>query len=127
MFINIEGVDCSGKTTITSLLSQYTGCISLKSPLSPISEIKKALFNEWSEIARTFIFMGSNLEISTRAAKALKTSSLVIVDRYIWSTLAYHIALGALTDQQAMDLFGVVKEHLVMPDVVVYLDMDRET
>lgn len=127
MFINIEGVDCSGKSTITSLLSQYKVCKIYKSPISPILEVKNTLFTEWSDISRAFVFMGTNLEISERAANNLKDNELVIIDRYIWSTFAYHIALNALSEKHALSLFNILREYLILPDTVIFLDVDRKT
>jgi thymidylate kinase len=127
MFVNIEGVDCSGKTTIMSLLSKYIDYTTFQSPLPPITKIKTELFDNWSHIARMFIFLGSNLEISLRISEALKSSSLIIIERYIWTTFAYHIALGVISRQQARDLFMVLKERYLMPNIVVCLQVDRET
>jgi len=127
MFINVEGIDCSGKTTITNALSKKLGFTPFNSIVSPISRIKQDLMENWSHLSRYYIFTGCNLELSKQMKKEIYSSRGVISDRYIWSTLSYHIALGALTNEEAKEQFNILKDKLLMPDIVLYLNINRET
>ncbi|XP_007476235.1 UMP-CMP kinase 2, mitochondrial [Monodelphis domestica] len=88
--IAIEGLDATGKTTVTHSIAKTMNAVFLKSPPPCISQWRKIFDNEPAIIRRAYYSLG-NYIIASEIAKA-STQAPVIVDRYWHSTAAYAIA-----------------------------------
>ena len=105
MFISIEGVDGSGKSTQIDLLKiniEKIGykCVVFKEPGTTLvgSKIRKILkdykqVGELTTITELFLFAASWSELVDKKIKPnlTKDKTVIIVDRYIDSTLAYQV------------------------------------
>lgn len=88
--IVIEGLDATGKTTVTQSVSDSLKAVILKSPPACIGQWRKIFDDEPTIIRRAFYSLG-NYIVASEIAKA-STKSPVIVDRYWHSTATYAIA-----------------------------------
>lgn len=104
MLIAVEGIDGAGKTTVASHLAQFCGergilCMISKEPTS--NKYGQELRNSAAagrltldrEIELFELDRQDHIERSIRPA--LQSGSVVILDRYYWSTAAYQGARGA--------------------------------
>lgn len=88
--IAIEGLDATGKTTLTQSVSESLKAVLLQSPPPCISQWRKIFDDEPTIIRRAFYSLGNYLVASEIAKES--TNFPVIVDRYWHSTATYAIA-----------------------------------
>ncbi|XP_074065704.1 UMP-CMP kinase 2, mitochondrial isoform X2 [Macrotis lagotis] len=88
--IVIEGLDATGKTTVTEKVAEVLNAVFLKSPPPCVSQWRKIFDNEPTIIRRAYYSLG-NYIIASEIAKE-STQAPVIIDRYWHSTAAYAIA-----------------------------------
>ncbi|XP_054422631.1 UMP-CMP kinase 2, mitochondrial [Pteronotus mesoamericanus] len=88
--IVIEGLDATGKTTVTQAASESLQAALLRSPPACVSEWRKVFDDEPTIVRRAFYSLGNYIVASEIAEKS--TTSPVIVDRYWHSTATYAIA-----------------------------------
>lgn len=130
--IAVEGVDGTGKTTLSALLAQFCGergllCAYSKEPTG-IGAGRKL-----RESARTgrlgvedelALFLQDRIDHSARAIRpALTAGAVVILDRYYWSTAAYQGARGVDPAKIVADN----EAHVPRPDLVVLLDVEPDS
>ncbi|XP_030642435.1 UMP-CMP kinase 2, mitochondrial [Chanos chanos] len=124
----IEGLDATGKTTLTESLRGSLGAILLKSPPQCLAPFRDRFDSEPPLIRRAFYALGNYItacQISTAAAQAP-----VIVDRYWHSTAAYAIATAV--SGKLENLPGPSSEvyhwpeDLLQPSLVLLLTVNPE-
>ncbi len=129
LFIVIEGIDGTGKSSITSLLQDYLSqhgkeIILLKEPgdseageeIKKIIQEKKAnsLTNEqWTEL-----FTQDRKNTEEKVKEALSRNKIVILDRYYYSTLAYQLKQKDWQEYAS---------KFLKPTLTIILDNDVET
>lgn len=92
-FVVLEGVDGVGKTTITQLLASHLNAIHLATPQTPFSDIRTAVEELHDPTLRFHFYLTSVIAISPVIERYLTTSA-VVCDRYVHSTIAYHKVMG---------------------------------
>uniref|UniRef100_A0A8C6RRS6 UMP-CMP kinase 2, mitochondrial n=1 Tax=Nannospalax galili TaxID=1026970 RepID=A0A8C6RRS6_NANGA len=126
--IVIEGLDATGKTTVTQSLSKSLKAVLLQSPPSCISQWRKTFDNQPTIIRRAFYSLGNYLVASKIAEES--TKSPVIVDRYWHSTATYAIATEVSGGLQYLPpAHHPVYQwpgDLLKPDLVLLLTMSPE-
>lgn len=133
MFVTLEGIDRSGKTTQAAMLAEALGegTVQLREPggTEPGERIRELLKDATVELdprAELLLFCAARAELCARVvAPALARGADVVCDRFVDSTVAYQgIArgLGAATveDLNALAIGGCV------PDLTVLLRLDPE-
>ncbi|XP_044129833.1 UMP-CMP kinase 2, mitochondrial [Bufo gargarizans] len=126
--IVIEGLDATGKSTLTESLKTHLKAALLKSPPESISHWRTTFDSEPSLIKRAYYAVGNYIG-ATEIAKTSKTSP-VIVDRFWHSTAAYAIAtemgggIHNLPDHHH-DVYHW-PEDLLRPDLVILLTVRDE-
>ncbi|NXB86495.1 CMPK2 kinase, partial [Vidua chalybeata] len=126
--IVFEGLDATGKTTVTQAVKDKLNGILLRSPPACISQWRTIFDDEPTPIKRAFYAAG-NYILASEIAKA-STQAPVIIDRYWHSTAAYTIATetsGKVQDlPPAQDEVYQWPEDLLKPDLVLLLTVDPE-
>uniref|UniRef100_A0A452J431 UMP-CMP kinase 2, mitochondrial n=1 Tax=Gopherus agassizii TaxID=38772 RepID=A0A452J431_9SAUR len=126
--IVIEGLDATGKTTVTQSVNDSLNALLLRSPPACISQWRKTFDDEPTLIRRAFYALG-NYIVASEIAKA-STESPVVVDRYWHSTAAYAIATEISGKVQnlppAHHEVYQWPEDLLKPDLVLLLTVSPE-
>jgi dTMP kinase len=132
MFITIEGIDKSGKSTVINRLKEdYTNIYFTKEPTE--TDIGKTVRNfigknNVSEMTTFFLFMADHSEHVERLDSAISSNKAVICDRYIDSRYAYQA--HSLRDHVENPLEWIKniqnKEWTIKPDLTIYLDITPE-
>lgn len=118
-FICIEGVDASGKTSVSQALALHIEAYYYKSPGGPYAEARKIVDELIDPLAKYFFYRAAVQYDSAIIRDLLKTRS-VVCDRYIFSTQLCHAAM----DERICDLFEVT--GLLMPDQVFILTAEEK-
>lgn len=94
LFIVLDGLDCVGKSTIAKLLAEKLKGVYVSTPPEPfLAECRQidkngVIFNE----ARFNFFVKTVIYSSQEVMEIVAEGTVAIVDRWIWTTLAYHFA-----------------------------------
>ncbi|MFH1785674.1 MAG: dTMP kinase [Candidatus Micrarchaeota archaeon] len=125
MLIIFEGIDGCGKETQIKLLKEKLGAVVLKYPTTNNKKINDYLEKKITiEPKELFMLFLSDIEEDQgNIKKALTENKYVILDRYIFSTIAYE--LDSFTYPEAKKL--VEEKNLLKPDMVILLDIDEKT
>ncbi|KFQ37378.1 hypothetical protein N332_09927, partial [Mesitornis unicolor] len=119
--VAFEGLDATGKTTVTQSVKDTLNAILLRSPPACISQWRTIFDDEPAPIRRAFYAAG-NYILASEIAKA-STQAPVIIDRYWHSTAAYTIATeikGKVQDLPPVhDEVYQWPEDLLKPDLVL--------
>jgi deoxyguanosine kinase len=128
MFIVFEGVDASGKTTISKLLADCLGGVHYVTPpkryLTQREEVDR---NANAEEHFRFYLLGIR-EASAEIWELLSEGRIVVADRYWVSTYVYHVVMGAKVTRT--DFSGIVLPNAtvlltVSPEVQAYRFVNR--
>ncbi|XP_043534353.1 UMP-CMP kinase 2, mitochondrial [Chiloscyllium plagiosum] len=126
--IVIEGLDATGKSTLTEALRDSLQATLLKSPPDCISHLRKTFDAKPPLIRRAFYALGNYITGSIIARESEK--SPVIVDRFWHSTAAYAIATEVSGKLENLppphhELYQWPQD-LIRPDLVLLLTVDAE-
>jgi len=127
VFIVLEGIDGSGKTTIANMILRelsemgYKTLYTYEPTDSEIVNIMRTRFGDCRDPyidALTFA-LDRLLHIKLKILPALEQGYIVVCDRYYYSSVAYQSALGA-----PIEWVLEVNKWTLKPDIAVYLDVD---
>ncbi len=134
MFISIEGIDGSGKTTQANrLLKKFDNAKYLREPgLTQVGEAIRniVLNNEFTNISpntEALLYATSRAQLVDEVIKpALKNNVTIICDRFVDSSIAYQ-AIGrnlSMDDVLSINMFATSG---ILPDVTFLIDIAGET
>ncbi len=109
VFISLDGVDGVGKTTVAKLLADEGSFRYYKSPSGPFVQLRKEVDAHASPLERYCFYRLATQFDSEQISQLLETCP-VVCDRYIASTLAYHITMDARIRVIHNDV-GLLKPH----------------
>lgn len=128
--INIEGIDCSGKTTLSKMLTNRLNAESTGSesrewvfehePRFSSEDADRLNFNVLDGWQREFYFMKDRI-----SHQHILNTNNVVLDRYILSGLAYAKAFSPETVPMMLSVYHLVREFK-QPDVIVFIDIEPE-
>jgi len=121
LFIVFEGIDYSGKTFCAKILAERLEGWYYKNPPEECSEIRKEIDATGDLISRYCFYSSMNL-VSSDKARELLAERPVIMDRYFFSTLAYHRAMGLNVTKGTLPFFP----KLLLPDFTFCLYASKE-
>lgn len=119
MFIVLEGIDGSGKTSLSQILAEKIDGVAYATPPEKYRELRKKIDTQSSIQKHYEFYRDAVIEASTEIASLLVKGKSVICDRYWLTTLVYHRA-GMMT------LDGSDFSHLTKPDLTVLLLVSAE-
>ncbi|KAK9960166.1 hypothetical protein ABG768_010241 [Culter alburnus] len=126
--IVIEGLDATGKTTLTEALRESLNATLLKSPPQCLAPFRQRFDSEPPLIRRAFYALGNYITAAHIGKESLRAP--VIVDRYWHSTAAYAIAtaVGGRVEnlpRPGSELYQW-PEDLLQPNLVLLLTVNPE-
>ena len=121
MFIVIEGMDGSGKSTISKTLSEKLNAELVSTPGHQFKDIRKPLDTIFSQNtkARQLFYAATVLNVSDEIKLLTESGQHVVTDRYWLSTQVYH---NWMSNGEHLNLHDVECE-LLTPDLTVYLEL----
>ena len=139
MFIALEGIDGSAKTSSMGILANKLKAegltVATTRSLLPNTILGKAT-REWmssdeviDDIQITLVFLAAIKEANKTVSELLKTHDVVISDRWILSTMVYAPeATNEPSDRYnlIMDLIVGVSQTILAPDNLLYIDIIPE-
>lgn len=131
VFICIEGLDGSGKSTQAKLLVKklckegYNVVFTAEPSQGKIGKfIRKRLFEQerMPTSVEALLFAADRIEhIQNTVMRALKEGKIVVSDRYIYSSLAYQGSAGL-----DLDWIETINANAQKPDLSIYIDVTPE-
>lgn len=120
LLINIEGIDCSGKTTIAKSLAKKLKLKFEHEPRFSSAEADMLNFGKINHYQREFYFMQDRM----RHQITLATHD-VVLDSYILRSLTYASYFGPKALQMVRSIYQL--PEFKIPDVVVVIDIEPKT
>jgi thymidylate kinase len=120
MFISIEGIDGSGKSTVTKLLAKKLKGVAISTPPDVMKSIRSKVDDHQSRKAKYYFYI-SGLYLLDGSLRQLMKENHVICDRHIHSTLAYQFPDDELFPTNIHNLFP----DLQKPEKTIFLTADQ--
>ncbi|XHH08038.1 MAG: dTMP kinase [Candidatus Bathyarchaeia archaeon] len=131
IFICIEGLDGSGKSTQAKLLTKklckagYNALFTAEPSQGKIGKfIRKRLFEQerMPTTVEALLFAADRIEhVQNIVAPALKEGKIVVSDRYVYSSLAYQGSAGL-----NLDWIETINVNAQKPDLSIFIDVSPE-
>lgn len=118
IFVTIEGLSGSGKTTIAQLLAEHLEAEYYKTPPAIFAPIRQSIDRSANRVARYLYYYAGIVQASAEIEVLLKRRS-VVCDKYLATVLAYSRAFGANAATATADL-------VVAPSASFFLDLPDE-
>ena len=120
-FVVVEGIDGVGKTTCAKAVAKKIGGIYYKTP-SKKFEKERVEFDLSKNYSSRFLFYLKVVNHASSEISKLILKKPVVCDRYIYSTIAYHRALGVKIPSNLIE-----KSLILVPNLTIYLWADQKT
>ena len=118
LFVVLEGVSGTGKTTIAKLLTERINGVFYSTPSGDFQKIREKI-HAMENIQFLFYFYLSSVIFASEEIKKIIKNKPVICDRYIHTTLCYYQALGLNTS------INQVKLEILAPDFIFLLTCNK--
>jgi dTMP kinase len=133
LFVSLEGIDGSGKSTQAKLLAEALGpeTLTIREPggTDAAERIRELLADPALEIdpfAELLLFSAARADLLARVVRpALERGGTVVADRFADSSVAYQGGARGLGTSHVLSLVDTAIDGL-WPDVTVYLRIDPE-
>lgn len=120
-----EGLDGTGKGTQIELLKDKMDLVTFKYPTKNIPELNDYLEKKIEIDRKTLfnLFLKDIMTEQNKVKKELSKGKTVVLDRYVFSTIAYELDAFSYDEAKAI----VKKMNFLIPDHVVLLNIDAKT
>ena len=129
LFVVVEGLDATGKTTLCARLAEHLNAATIKCPPEisvPGFDELRCHFDAQEPTVRRAYYRAGNLVASEWTRRRLhEDSQTVVMDRYWPSTVSFSSG-EELTDQSFKNNGGYPPE-LLIPDIVILLTVDEQS
>lgn len=130
LFVVLEGIDGSGKTTIAKMLVErlrvmgYNAEYTFEPTDSEIVELIRGMYRAYRDayIDALAFALDRLIHLKRRVIPLLEEGYIVVSDRYMYSSIAYQTASGA-----PLEWVMEVNRWALKPDLAIYLDVDPLT
>lgn len=121
VFIALEGMDGTGKSTLARALRDALAGHLLRTPPEVLTDLRPILDATFSSapVASQLFYAATVALASEQARQCLATGKSVVIDRYWASTLAYADCRAERAELDAAE------KTLLLPDLTVYLSTDE--
>ena len=128
-FVTFEGIDGSGKTTVSHLVAEALSARREKvfwtgepTRLWTGEAVRRAYKDDVGPVAESFLFLADRAAHQTEIRRHLDAGELVLCDRYMDSTFAYQGArLEGLMDRPIAFLQRATRPWALVPDLTILL------
>lgn len=120
LFIVCEGLSGTGKTKFAKALSRKLNAVYFKTPPSPFNKLRNFIDKNFDFKNRYYFYLASVFSASEQIKEILKKQS-VVCDRYIYTTLAFHAAIGMKTHN--IKYF----DFILTPDITFFIDCKNDS
>lgn len=110
-FVVIEGIDGVGKSTVARALAEYVHGKYIETPWAPFDAIRQQV-DDLRDLNVRFHYYLSAVIGAGPIIRELTQHQPVICSRYIYSTLAYHRAMGVCVDYLDLDKLPITKPSI---------------
>ena len=129
--ITIEGIDGTGKSSITKILKKkFKNAVFTKEPTESLigKAARKSIDSDIDSLAQLFLFVADHAEHIARViSPALSEGKTVISDRYSDSRYAYQGAtLSGIFDDAMGWVQNIHRGWTIVPDLTILLTVDPE-
>jgi dTMP kinase len=122
MFVSVEGIDGSGKSTVVKLLAEKLGGVAISTPPEIMKQIRTEYDGNKSRKSRYYFYI-SVLYFLDETIRQHMVNGHVICDRHIHSTLAYQYPDSEPFPTDIDNLF----QDLQKPEKTIFLTADQTT
>jgi len=126
MFIVFEGIDCSGKTTLSKKLVEKmpTNWLWTKEPTFSSEEADRLNLGSKDDVGREVEFCVDRTKHQNILLQLLNHGHSIVCDRYIWSGITY----SKLFNPSAYEFAKTLYQHdfFIKPDYYVFVDTPIE-
>ncbi len=134
-FVTFEGIDGSGKTTVSRLVAEalrsrgeHVFLTSEPTRLWTGEAVRRAYKDDVGPLAESFLFLADRAAHQEEIRSHLESRELVLCDRYADSTYAYQGArLEGVVERPMAFLQRIAGPWLIAPDLVLLLRVPVET
>lgn len=124
-FLAFEGLDGSGKTTVSRMLAEVTGATYFKTPGKEFKAVRQYVDNGTPPETKLFYYLSTVFDASKKIGKERERNP-VVCDRYLWSSFVPHSAFYGEDLEFLEQSFSPFTNRLVMPDHTIFLDVSAE-
>lgn len=124
-FIVFEGVDGSGKTTLSKALAERVGAQYFSTPGNEFAQMRAYIDNGTSPDVKLLFYLSSVADASAKIENKTCTTP-VVCDRYIWSSLIPHAAYFNRDLDKLERLFSPLIQRLARPTQTILLTLPEE-
>jgi len=128
LFIVFEGLDFVGKTTLAKLTAQEIGGIYYRTPPKPFIQECTAIDKNGVKFdQKRFDFFVKTVAYASREIKQFITDGqTVVVDRWIYTTLSYHLAANQILYRKYINNWQEIAKNFLKPDLSILVYIDNE-